>query len=130
MIVKIRANHLLDLFFSLQILQLNTLFLMLLSVTITMAMRALYGPLPFSVVFVGIETFKVINIIKANHFIQLIQLTKVTKLIFIGDPLDVHCLCQLLCCSPTPFHPQLQVDDAMVPPLKNCIKSSQPGQPA
>ena len=27
-----------------------------------------------------------------------------------GEPLSVHSLCQLLCQSPTPIHPQLQVD--------------------
>ena len=67
-------------FFLLQILQLNTLFLALLSVTTPMALRALFGPLPFSVAFLGIEAFKVFNIIKAIISIRFIM-DKVIKVI-------------------------------------------------
>ena len=56
-----------------QILQLNALFLMLLSATTPMSLRALSGPLPFSVAFVAIEAFKVFKIIKATHFIWFIK---------------------------------------------------------
>ena len=41
-------------------MQLNALFLVLISVTIPMALRALFGPLPFYVAFVATEAFKVI----------------------------------------------------------------------
>ena len=43
-------------------MQLNALFLTLLSMTIPMAMRALYGPLPFYAAFLAIEAFKVVEI--------------------------------------------------------------------
>ena len=44
-----------------QIIQLNTAFLLLLSITIPMSLRAFFGPLPFSVAFLLIEAFKVLN---------------------------------------------------------------------
>ena len=59
-------------------MQLNALFLALLSVTTPLALRALFGPFPFSVAFVAVEAFKVINIIMAIHFIK----DKVIKVIF------------------------------------------------
>ena len=54
-------------------MQLNALFLVLISVTIPMALRALFGPLPFSVAFVATEAFKVIinlNQIKMINFLS------------------------------------------------------------
>ena len=80
MISKIRANKRYDFFHLLQILQLNALFLTLLSVTTPLALRALLGPLPFSVAFIAIEAFKVISIIEAIHFIRFIK-DKVFKII-------------------------------------------------
>ena len=50
-----------------QILQLNALFLTLLSMTIPMATRALCGPLPFYAAFLAIEAFKVIKISNQHH---------------------------------------------------------------
>ena len=50
-----------------QMMQLNALFLVLISVTIPMALRAFFGPLPFYVAFVATEAFKVIiNLIQIN----------------------------------------------------------------
>ena len=49
-------------------MQLNALFLVLISLTIPMASRALFGPLPFYVTFVATEATKVIIIIS---FIQI-----------------------------------------------------------
>ena len=74
-------------FFSLQILQLNALFLTLLSVTTPLALRALLGPLPFPVAFIAIEAFKVISIIKSIHFIRFIKdwVIKVFKATFEFD---------------------------------------------
>ena len=43
-------------------MQLNALFLTLLSMTIPLATRALYGPLPFYAAFLAIEAFKVVDI--------------------------------------------------------------------
>ena len=54
-------------------MQLNALFLVLISVTIPMALRALFGPLPFYVAFVATEAFKVIinlNQIKMINFLS------------------------------------------------------------
>ena len=56
-----------------QMMQLNALFLVLISVTIPMALRASFGPLPFSVAFVATEAFKVIinlNQIKMINFLS------------------------------------------------------------
>ena len=54
-------------------MQLNALFLVLISVTIPMALRASFGPLPFYVAFVATEAFKVIinlNQIKMINFLS------------------------------------------------------------
>ena len=48
-------------------MQLNALFLTLLSMTIPLATRALYGPLPFYAAFLAIEAFKVIKISNQHH---------------------------------------------------------------
>ena len=50
-----------------QIMQLNALFLTLLSMTIPLATRALYGPLPFYAAFLAIEAFKVVTISNQHH---------------------------------------------------------------
>ena len=50
-----------------QIMQLNALFLTLLSMTIPLATRALYGPLPFYAAFLAIEAFKVVKISNQHY---------------------------------------------------------------
>ena len=65
-------------FFLLQMMQLNALFLVLISVTIPMALRALFGPLPFYVAFVATEAFKVI--INLNQIKMINFLSKWSKL--------------------------------------------------
>ena len=45
-----------------QVMQLNALFLVVLSVTIPMAARSLFGPMPFPAAFLATEAFKVIII--------------------------------------------------------------------
>ena len=68
-----------------QILQLNALFLALLSMTTPMALRALYGPLPFYLVFLAIVAFKVIINVKTINVIWFIKVSKVIsvfKIIF------------------------------------------------
>ena len=50
-----------------QVMQLNALFLVVLSVTMPMAARSLFGPMPFPAAFLATEAFKVIiiKVIKA-----------------------------------------------------------------
>ena len=48
-------------------MQLNALFLTLLSMTIPLATRALYGPLPFYAAFLAIEAFKVVEISNQHY---------------------------------------------------------------
>ena len=59
--------------FGFQMMQLNALFLVLISVTIPMALRASFGPLPFYVAFVATEAFKVIIILNQIKMINFLS---------------------------------------------------------
>ena len=63
-------------------MQLNALFLVLISLTIPMALRALFGPLPFYVTFVATEATKVIIIISFIQIKVINFLSKVTHTLY------------------------------------------------
>ena len=72
-----------------QIMQLNALFLTLLSMTIPLATRALYGPLPFYAAFMAIEAFKVVEISNQHYHRENLSLHTI-------EPSTIHAIANKL----------------------------------